>query len=63
MPALETNNAQALAGRIADQLEAAVQVLRQTPLTSADVYRVARQLEAEADLLTVVRRAIERGER
>jgi hypothetical protein len=57
------NRPEQLAGRVADQLEATVQVLRQSPLTGADIDRVARQLQAEADLLMVIRRSLERCER
>ena len=60
---IELINAQSLAGRIADQLEAAAEILRQKPLASGDVLRVERQLEAEVSLLVITRRAIERAER
>lgn len=63
MSVIQIGNAQQLARRVADQLEATVEVLRQAPLTGADIDRVARQLQAEADLLMVIRRSLERCER
>jgi hypothetical protein len=55
VPRLET-----LSSRIADQLDAASVVLRQSPVTVADLVRVARTLRAEAELLELVaRRAVD----
>lgn len=52
--ALDVKRYENVASRIADQLDAASLILRQSPLTSGDLRRVMRVLQSEKDLLLAI---------